>query len=189
MSSVLDQRAQKYASQSAALFVAHQAGPTESARKTQRLRYGTRLSTGEITTRISNGVLREIQSEAARVIDVAAGLEAAGFVYIGHSGPVRFQQPLRRSVLSAVFEKSDGNVAIVRVSRGSHSERRRLDAIQLSSSGIEEPGQMFNIVIAERSRPDGGRENQISFERCGTAERRRSIPLLSAADVSLFAKV
>lgn len=189
MSSVLTQHLQKYSGQSAALFVLQKTGAVEAVSKPQRLRYGTRLSTGEITARVSTGVLREIRNEASRVIDIAAGLEAAGFVYIGHSGPSRFQRPLRRSVLQAVLERSDGSTAVVRISRGGRPERRQLDAVQLSSSGIEEIGQMFNIVITEKSRPDGGRETQISFERCGRPERRRSIPLLSDADIAALAKV
>lgn len=187
MSCALNQTAHKYASQSATLCTIMAAGSIQRVRKPERRRYGTRMSAGEMTERSRSRVLREMQNDASRLIDTAATPEAAGFVFVGHNGSIQFQRPLRRSVLRAVLERTDGEVAVARVFRGPSSERRQMDAVQLSSSGVEEPGQLFNVIIAEISRPDGAREIRISYVPLGNPEERRNIRVISAADATFFA--
>ena len=150
-------------------------------------RYGTQRSAAEINTSVEGLVLKEIVEEAKRVDEITAGLEAAGLILIGQQR--RFMPSLRRRVLTAVLERSDGDQAMIRIVRDGREESRLIDAVQLSSNGITDPGQRFRIRVFEVMKPDGSRGTEISFSSLSDHANRRSEPTSTNSDYGRFAAV
>lgn len=148
--------------------------------------YGSRPSTGEVDKKRGALVWREIREEVARARDVTSGGKAVGLVSVDRSGVSRLVPPLHRVALKAILERSDGSVAVARVLRGGQFELRQFDAARLSEVGIDEVGQVFDVVIAERIQPNGDLGKQMSFRRYDEVSPRSSTSLVSAADIALF---
>ncbi|MEK6701830.1 MAG: hypothetical protein AABZ53_06175 [Planctomycetota bacterium] len=150
---------------------------------------------GEQTVAASKEVHSYIMSQviqrkgSASLVDVVASSEAAGFIAIEAKGFNRFQVPLRRRVLRAVLESSDGHRALVRIEGDLGLEHRLFDAETLSMCSIAEAGQMFEIVVAEQVAEGGTRSSVVSYCPTGDPRLRRSESLLTAADAAEFAKM